>query len=294
MDGRKKNTSQQSFQRCGLAALSDLQTEVCQNIFSVLEEKQSEFLSKASEFRSEEYEWPSDPLHRWSRIWEYPYVYYHLTRYVESLAEGSQPVVADVGSGVTFFPFSLAQLGCEVICTDIDPICEKDILRACKSVSYSPGNVHFRLINNERLPFEDGECNVLYCISVLEHILDFENTVREMARVLKPGGLCLITCDLDLDSAGNRQLNTGQYERLTSVIGQQFSLFCPERTVHPVDVLTNRNSPYSGSRSSYARIGCQLIKQKILKPLLGRKPGYVNVLGLAPLAILGLSLQKRR
>lgn len=286
--------AESAFNRSGLAALSDLQTEVCQNTFSVLEEKHSEFLSKASEFRSEEYKWPNDPLHCWSRIWEYPYVYYHLTRYVESLAKSSQPVVADVGSGVTFFPFSLAQLGCEVICTDIDSICEKELLRARESVSHSPGNVHFRLINNEKLPFEDGECNVLYCISVLEHIPDFENTVREMARVLKPGGLCLITCDLGLDPASNTQLNIDQFERLTYVIGQQFSLICPERTIHPVDVLTNRSSPYSGGRSSYARIGYQLIKQKILKPLLGMKSGYVNVLGPAPLAILGLALQKRR
>ena len=104
----------------------------------------------------------------------------------------------------------------------------------------------------------------------------------------------MITCDLDLDPEGNTQLNTGEYERLTSVIGQQFSLLCPERTIHPVNVLTNRNSPYSGGQRSYARIGYQLIKQKILKPLLGKKPGYVDVLGPSPLAILGLALQKRR
>ena len=150
------------FNRSGLAALSDLQTEVCQNIFSVLEKQQSEFLSKEREFRSEEYKWPNDPLHCWSRIWEYPYVYDHLTHYVTGLAKGSRPVVADVGSGVTFFPFSLARLGCNVICTDIDSICEKDILQARESISYSPGNVHFRLINNESLPFDDEECDVLY------------------------------------------------------------------------------------------------------------------------------------
>jgi 2-polyprenyl-3-methyl-5-hydroxy-6-metoxy-1,4-benzoquinol methylase len=283
------------FNWSGLAALNDLQTELCQNIFSVLEEQQTEFLNNASEFRSEEYKWPNDPLHCWSRGWEYPYVYYHLARYVKDLTEeGQRSIIADIGSGVTFFPFSLAQLGCEVICSDIDPVCETDILRARESVSYSPGNVHFRLINNEKLPFNDGECDAVYCVSVIEHIPDFENTVREMARILKLGGLCLITCDLDLDSAGNKQLNTGQFERLVSVVGQEFSLVYPERTIHPVAVLTNRNSPYSGNRSSYTRFGCQLIKQKILKPLLGKKSGYVNVLGPSPLAILGLVLQKRR
>ena len=149
------------------------------------------------------------------------------------------PHVMDLGSGVTFFPFSLARLGLRVTCTDIDPICERDLALAGACVPHSPGNVHFRLINNERLPFKDGGCDVLYCISVLEHIPDFENTVREMARVLNPGGLCLITCDLDLDPSGNTQLNTDQYKRLRYVIGQKFSMLCPERIIHPADVLTN-------------------------------------------------------
>ena len=278
------------FSRSGLASLSDLQTEAWQNVFSFLEEKQSAFLSKASEFRSEDYKWPNDPLHCWSRIWEYPYVYYHLGRYVEGFTQGSRPVVADVGSGVTFFPLALAQLGCEVICTDIDPVCEKDISRACESVAHSPGKVHFRLVSSEKLPFEDGECDVVYCISVLEHIPDFENTVSEMARVLKPGGLCLITCDLDLSPAGDTQLNTAQYDRLSSVIEKDFGLLFPEKTIHPVDILTSLNSPYPERRSGCIRTGAQLIKQKVLKPILGRKPGRIGTLHLT---VLGLALQKR-
>lgn len=288
------NENASVFDRSGLAALSDIQTEECQNIFSVLEGQQSEFISQVSEFRSEEYKWPHDPLHCWSRIWEYPYVYYHITKYVKGLAEGSRPVVADVGSGVTFFPFSIAQLGCDVICTDIDPICEKDILRVRQNVSYSSAKVDFRLINNNRLPFVDDECDAVYCISVLEHIPDFENTVKEIERILKPGGLFLVTCDLDLDPAGNKQLNIDQFERLTSVIGQQFRMLCTERTIHPLDILTTRNSPFSDESNSIAKTISKLIKQKTIKLLLGRKAGYSNIIGPAPLAILGLVLQKRQ
>ena len=255
--------------------------------------QQAEFLGEASNFRSKEYKWPDDPLHCWSRIWEYPYVYYHFSKLLNDFVGVSQPLIADVGSGVTFFPFSLARLGCEIICTDIDPVCEKDILRAKGFVSSSPGNVKFRLIINESLPFADNECDALYCISVLEHIPNFENTVREMARVLKPGGVCLITCDLGLDPQANLQLNARDYIRLISAVTQQFDLIYPERTVHPVDVLTSRNSPYSGNNRSCFLLGWQLMKQKIIKPLLGRKPGCVNLFGPMPLAIYGLILQKR-
>ena len=40
------------FNRSGLAGLSDLQVEEYEKIFSFLEERQSEFLSKESVFRS--------------------------------------------------------------------------------------------------------------------------------------------------------------------------------------------------------------------------------------------------
>jgi ubiquinone/menaquinone biosynthesis C-methylase UbiE len=287
------NLKKYNFDRSGLAALSDLQFEDCQNIFSVLEEQQADFLDKASEFRSKEYLWPNDPLHCWSRIWEYPYVYYHLEKYLKHISKGSRPVVADVGSAVTFFPFAIAQIGYKVICTDIDAICEKDISLARQVVKCSPGCVEFRLISGEKLPFTDGECDALYCISVLEHIPSFENTVTEMSRVLKPGGLCLITCDLDLDCNGKTQLNVNQFMKLVLLMEEYFVLVCPDKTVHPVDMLTNINSPFPSTRG-YKQIIWDLVKQKIIKPMLGRKPGKVKLSKQPPLAVLGLVLERRQ
>jgi SAM-dependent methyltransferase len=280
------------FDRSGLAAVSDTKHPEHQAIFSTLEKVQAAFLSKEHEFRSREYKWPRDPLHNWSRVWEYPYVYHHLARQLESSTNTSRPVVADVGSGVTFFPFSLANLGYEVICTDIDPVCERDLLRAAECVSHSPGAVGFRLIDKATLPFEDEKCDALFCISVLEHIHDFENTLMEMARILKPEGLCLITCDLGLDIDEDSQLDIAPYKKLICGIEKEFRFLWPERTTHPADVLTSRNSPYAVGRKSCSRFLWQLTKQKILKPLLGRKPGCVSP-GPEHLAILGLALQKK-
>lgn len=280
------------FNRAGLAALSDIDSYEYKAVFAELEKSQVIFLKQECQFRSEEYKWPRDPLHCWSRVWEYPYVYYHLARHIEKLSKDIRPIVADVGSGVTFFPFSLAQLGYEVICTDIDPLCGNDLNLACKSVPHSPGMIKFRLIEDSKLPFEDEECNVVYCISVLEHIPDFEHTLKEIIRILKRGGLCLLTCDMGLDSTANSQLDAVQYERLMHVLEEHFCLVRSERTIHPINVLTNWNSPYPEGRNSYPQIGWQLIKQKVLKPLLGRKPGRVSVRP-ALLTVLGLALQKR-
>lgn len=212
---------------------------------------------------------------------------------LEGLAAGCVVLSTDVGSGVTFFPFSLAKIGYQVVCTDIDPICKRDLALARKCVLHSPGTVDFRLIEGPRIPFEDSECDALYCISVLEHIPDFEKTIAEMARILKPGGLCLITCDINLQPEDGLQLDSAQYARLMSLIDRFFLRVYPERTIHPSEILTTRNSPYplKGSTPGFARMVCRLIKQKILKPLLGRRPGRVRTA--APnVAVLGLVLRK--
>jgi len=218
------------FNRSGLAALSDLGTPGYQSIFAQLEKEQETFLEKEAEFRSADYKWPRDPLHNWSRAWEYPYAYYHLSKYLKTLPQNSRPVVADVGSGVTFFPFSLAKIGYHVVCTDIDQICKRDLLLARKCVSHSPGEVNFRLIEDSNLPFKDSECDVVYCISVLEHISAFEKTVTEIARILKPGGLCLITCDINLQTLNEDQLDVRGYARLVSTLANQFIPIFSDRT----------------------------------------------------------------
>ncbi|MDD3814927.1 MAG: class I SAM-dependent methyltransferase [Desulfocapsaceae bacterium] len=281
------------FERSGLASLSDLKSPAHKKIFSTLEKEQQLFLDMEIEFRSKNYKWPRSPLYDFSRVWEYPYVYQHLAAYLDASPQKSKPVVADVGSGVTFFPFSLAKLGYNVVCTDIDPICKRDLALACKCVPHSPGAIDFRLIENANLPFEDSECDALYCVSVLEHIADIENTVREMARVLKPGGLCLITCDINLHPEDGRQLDCKQFGRLMSLIDTFFVRVYPERTIHPVDILTTRNSPYPRKCSTLgvARMVYSLVKQKILKPLRGQRAGRLR--GATPHSgVLGLVLRR--
>ena len=287
-----KHTTLSVFQHCGLAALSDLVSPDHQDIFSIFEEEQRAFLDKESEFRCEEYRWPRDPLHNWSRVWEYPYVYYHLGAHFKTLPQNIRPTVVDVGSGVTFFLFSLAKLGYRIVCADIDRICERDLVLASACVPHSPGTVEFRLIENSSLPFRDSECDAVYCISVLEHIPDFERTIAEIARILKPGGLCLLTCDINLKPDDGLQLDRDGFARLNSVIDKFFVRICPERTIHPVDVLTTKNSLYPLKTPGIAEMGRRVIKQKILKPFLGRKPGNVSF-DSPHVAVLGLVLRKR-
>jgi SAM-dependent methyltransferase len=54
--------------------------------------------------------------------------------------------------------------------------------------SASPGGVDFRLATAERLPFSDGELDFVWIFDVLEHVEEPEQVLREVARVLRPGG----------------------------------------------------------------------------------------------------------
>lgn len=76
----------------------------------------------------------------------------------------------------------------------------EDILRARISnnlnvsytaASYDPEKPD-ESIDIQRLPFAEGSFDLLYCSHVLEHIPDDRLAMRELARVLRPGGRALI------------------------------------------------------------------------------------------------------
>ena len=50
-----------------------------------------------------------------------------------------------------------------------------------------------RLATADRLPYGDGEFDRVVSIEVLRYLADPRECIAEMARVLKPGGICLVT-----------------------------------------------------------------------------------------------------
>jgi len=266
----KQHWKKNVFARSGLAARSDIDSPEWEQIFKLLEQEQALFLNHESSFRSPDYTWPRDPLHNWSRAWEYPYVFHHLQALREARHRSNVARIVDLGSGVTFFPFAVAKLGFEVICSDIDRVCEKDLGRAAAVVDHSPGTVTFRLTDGTHLPFNDGEIDAVYCISVLEHVANFECLIGETARVLKPGGLFLLTVDIDL--RGDMELGAEKHRILVTALRSYFEYRWPEATIHPADMLDSSSGPY-GHRPpvSVWERRWFLFKQQV-KTRLGMKP----------------------
>jgi 2-polyprenyl-3-methyl-5-hydroxy-6-metoxy-1,4-benzoquinol methylase len=276
------------FERCGIAALSDIQTSQWRDLFDNLERDQAAFLSHQGEFRTTQYKWPLDALHTWSRVWEYPYVYFHLASWRRTYSGLTLPKVADIGSGVTFFPFSVARLGFHVICSDPDPVCGRELALATSVVEHMPGEIRFRRIANATLPFENAECDVIYCISVLEHVEDFTTTLAEISRCLKPRGLFCLTTDLDLQ--GNADISVERYTVLVTAINDFFDPLFPQTSIHPADLLTNVTGPYPMYTVTRTTKAYHFFKQELVKGFLGLPPRP-----LLPwhLAVQGWVLRKR-
>lgn len=282
------NTGPCILDKCGLALLSDLDDDYVNELFSYLEIEQQTFLDLQYKFRSTEYKWPLDPLHTWSRIWEYPYVYHHLTKWQQDISGAEKLIVADIGSGVTFFPFTLARQGFDITCVDIDPVCRNDLERAIQVVPCSPGDVTFRLSEGGRLPFKDNELDVAYSVSVIEHLPEVTGFVHELCRVLKSGGLLVATIDLDL--RGDQSISVEDHCYLMEELDKRFEKVMPYRAVHPANILDSNKGPFARKQ----RVGAEQIwfalKNDIVKPLLRRLPNHPTPYYLA---VEGMVLRKK-
>ena len=259
-----------SLDRSGLARLSDLMTPNWVSMFGALERQQDEFLALNPTRFAPGYRWPRDPLHTWSRVWEYPYTYHHLQTQRSRTLSGVLAKVADVGSGLTFFPFAVARLGFHVTATDPDPACVAGISAMSAALPGLPGSVDARQGDGVTLPFDDGEVDAVYCISVLEHLGRFEDLVSEIARVLKPGGPLILTVDLDL--RGDRALSVPGRARLMEVLHTSFSYLHGESSLHPADLLTSDNGPYPVRNIGWLARVAFTFKQYAIKPVLLRRP----------------------
>jgi 2-polyprenyl-6-hydroxyphenyl methylase / 3-demethylubiquinone-9 3-methyltransferase len=104
---------------------------------------------------------------------------------------GIDPVgleVLDVGCGGGLLAEEFAALGARV--TGVDP--SVDSLAAARTHARAGGfAIHYQHGVGEQLPLRDASFDAVYCCDVLEHVDDVGRTVREIARVLRPGGVFL-------------------------------------------------------------------------------------------------------
>jgi len=91
----------------------------------------------------------------------------------------------DLGCGVGGFLAGLSELAGTVVATDMD----RESLRHCRERGFPRS----ALSDAYALPFADGAFDLVCLFDALEHIPDEARALREVARVLAPGGLAVFT-----------------------------------------------------------------------------------------------------
>jgi ubiquinone/menaquinone biosynthesis C-methylase UbiE len=116
-----------------------------------------------------------------------------LERIRQAARLGKHSRALDVACGPGIVVEALARDAGAVVGCDITP--EMLAKAEQRSASAALSNVRFVPGRAESLPFEDAEFDVVVSRSALHHFLDPAATIREMARVLKPGGR-MVTVDV--------------------------------------------------------------------------------------------------
>lgn len=98
--------------------------------------------------------------------------------------------VLDAGCGDGTLTLAFAHGGAtSVVGCDIDP---RMISRAISRATQAEQTIHYTVADAVCLPFADQSFDLVTAITILAFVPDTETVVREMARVLKPGGSLII------------------------------------------------------------------------------------------------------
>lgn len=98
-------------------------------------------------------------------------------------------VVADIGCGPGVFTRRLSARARQVLAADID----LESLERVKARHQDLENISFVTTDADRLPFPNECLDTLLLLEVLEHLTDDTAALREMCRVLRPGGKIVLS-----------------------------------------------------------------------------------------------------
>jgi len=185
--------------RTGIPLLSELDSHLASDEYARHVEFNKRFLAD-NDAAMERYGklWAKDTFRLWSRRWEYPFAAQRVIEFAKSQAQRPFRML-DAGSGVTYFPYFLCKQieQAKITCFDSNPAYHSMFeainaaMRGC-DVSFLEGML-------QKIPLPDNSFDAVCCISVLEHTSNYDEILDEFARVLRPGGLLVITFDLSLD-----------------------------------------------------------------------------------------------
>ena len=112
----------------------------------------------------------------------------HQSAYVQASTMVTGKSVLDLGCNTGYGTQILAESARRAVGVDVS----HEAISAARQ-HYVDAGIEFQLIDGERLPFADGEFDVIISCQVLEHIVDYTIYFGELKRVLSQGGIAVLT-----------------------------------------------------------------------------------------------------
>lgn len=112
----------------------------------------------------------------------------HLHRYAIAVQYAKGKVVLDIACGEGYGSNLLAKVGEKVTGVDID---ENTITKARKK--YTRQNLEFKTGSTSSIPLPDSYCDLVISFETIEHHNEHEQMMLEIKRVLKQGGMLIIS-----------------------------------------------------------------------------------------------------
>lgn len=122
---------------------------------------------------------------------------------IELMALPSTARVLDVGCGNGWATRLMAEKARDGRVAGID--IADEMIRLARETSVSLSNVEFRVTSAEKLPFLDGEFTHAFSMESLYYYADIRGALREIKRVLAPGGLFVTVVDLYKENVPSHQ-----------------------------------------------------------------------------------------
>ncbi len=123
----------------------------------------------------------------YSRVWEYPWLWFQLEDAPRSLR------ILDIGSEKSAYPWLLAEKGFDVTVSDVTSSYWGLWKSAQRSLGVRPT---LKILDTQTLALPTASFDVYQSVSILEHVPDKAKALKEAARVVRPGGLLLMTFDI--------------------------------------------------------------------------------------------------
>jgi ubiquinone/menaquinone biosynthesis C-methylase UbiE len=118
----------------------------------------------------------------------------HVIRYEAARALVKGKKILDIASGTGYGSAILGESASSVLGVDLDA---EAVEYATKN--YGSKNVKFVSGDGEKIPAEDGSFDAVVSYETIEHIKDYKTFMDEVKRVLKPGGLFILSTPNDLE-----------------------------------------------------------------------------------------------